>query len=125
MGEKYSTGGTCLESTKLAQTIVDVLADKQSENIVMLDLRGLSIIADYFVITSGGSERQIKAITDAVEETLKEQKLAKLRVEGAPESGWVLLDYGDVVVHVFAPPEREYYKLELAWKQAPLVVHIQ
>lgn len=91
----------------------------------MLDLRGVSIIADYFVITSGGSERQIKAIIDAVEEELEQRKIDPLHVEGAPESGWVLLDYGDVVVHVFAPPEREYYKLEQLWRQAPLVVRIK
>lgn len=91
----------------------------------MLDLREISLIADYFVICTGTSDRQIKAITDEIVETLaREARLKPLQAEGAPDSGWVLLDYGSVVVHVFAPEEREFYRLEKIWSRAVPVLHI-
>lgn len=91
----------------------------------MLDLRPVSPIADYFVICSGESEPQIKAITDEIMERLEEVDRVPLGVEGVPASGWVLMDYGDVVIHIFDPLERQYYALEDLWKDAPLVVMIQ
>jgi ribosome-associated protein len=82
-------------------------------------------LADYFVICTGTSERQLGAITREVADTLKrEARLTPLSSEGDPASGWVLLDYGDVVVHVFAPGERDYYRLEELWGAARPVVTI-
>ena len=92
----------------------------------MLDLRKVSLLADYFVICSGNSERQITAILDdMVEGVRRSEQRRPLRREGRAASGWVLLDYGDVIVHVFAPAEREYYRLEELWAGATPVVRVQ
>src|SRR5581483_5702439 len=99
---------------------------KQASDIVVLDLRRISLLADYFVVCSGSSERQITAIVDAIIDSLRTTwHLRPLRQEGTPASGWVLLDYGDVVVHVFAPAERDYYQLEELWSHALPVVRVQ
>lgn len=92
----------------------------------MLDLRKVSLLADYFVICSGNSDRQITAILDDMVEGLRRSGQRRpLRREGNASSGWVVLDYGDVVVHVFAPAEREYYRLEELWAGATPVVRVQ
>jgi len=92
----------------------------------VLDLRKVSLLADYFVICSGNSDRQITAILDDMVEGLRRSGQRRpLRREGSASSGWVVLDYGDVVVHVFAPAEREYYRLEELWAGATPVVRVQ
>jgi len=91
----------------------------------LLDIRSVASFADYFVIASADSDRQMQAILDAVEEELEEDKPTLLGREGQPKSGWVLLDYGDVIVHLFAPEERAYYDLEGMWHGATPVVRIQ
>jgi ribosome-associated protein len=92
---------------------------------VVLDLSQASSVTDYFVIGNGETERQIRALQEAVEEEGRAVGLRPLHVEGTPPSGWVLLDFGDVVVHIFAPEQRDYYQLERLWKGAPLIVSIQ
>jgi ribosome-associated protein len=103
-----------------------VVEDKKAEDIVLLDLRPDAIIADFFVICNGNSERQIKALVDNVRESVKEH-FSKLpfSVEGASESGWILMDYGDVVVHMFQEEKRRYYDLEGLWRSAHVLVSIQ
>ena len=91
----------------------------------MLDTRGLCSFADYFVICSGDSERQIRAIFDEVAHTLKTEGILPHHREGAIDSGWLLLDFGDVIVHIFSPFEREYYQLDELWSQATPIVRIQ
>lgn len=92
----------------------------------MLDLEQVSLLADYFVICSGGSERQIQAIEDDIEHTVRQaDPKRRVRIEGEPGCGWVLMDFGDVVAHIFGPVEREYYRLENFWSEARPVVHIQ
>lgn len=92
----------------------------------MLDLRKVSLLADYFVICSGTSERHIDALQDEIIEAVrKRHHRYPLRREGNAAAGWVLLDYGDVVVHIFAPAERAYYRLEDLWAHAPAVVRVQ
>lgn len=92
----------------------------------MLDLRRVSLIADYFVICSGASERQITAIHDDIVKDVRDTAHTRpMRQEGKASSGWILLDYGDVVVHIFAPAEREYYRLEDLWADAAPVVRMQ
>jgi len=118
-------GGVSLDATELAKKIVDIAADKKAEDVVLLDIRRLTTIADYFVICSGASERQIAAITQAVLEEMDKESIAPLHSEGIGESGWVLLDYGSVIVHIFAPEVRDYYRLERLWSQALTVVRIQ
>jgi len=81
--------------------------------------------ADYFVICTGETERQIRAIFEEVEHSLKKEGVLPAHHEGSVDSGWLLLDYGDVIVHIFATLEREYYQLEKLWSQANLVLRIQ
>ena len=110
----------------MARRIVDLLSDKLASDIVLLDIRGISLIADYFVICSAGSERQTTAILKDLDEKLREEFGRKaLHTEGRGDSGWVLLDYGDVIVHVFSPQQREYYRLEELWSTATPVVRLQ
>lgn len=92
---------------------------------MVLDVRPVTIIADYFVICTGESQRQVRAIVTGIAEELAEDGIDPLYVEGQPETGWVVLDYGDVVTHVFAPAERDYYNLERVWSGAPRVLVIQ
>ena len=91
----------------------------------MLDLRRVSLIADYFVICSANSERQIAAIHNDIVKDLRDRHTRPMRQEGKASSGWILLDYGDVVVHIFATAEREYYRLEDLWADAAPVVRVQ
>jgi ribosome-associated protein len=115
-----------LDSLELARYIVDVVEDKKAEDIVLLDLRPDAIIADFFIVCTGNSERQLKALADNVRESVKE-KYDKLpaSVEGASDSGWVLMDYGDIIVHVFLEEKRRYYDLEGLWREAHVLLSIQ
>ena len=93
---------------------------------MLLDIRGVSLIADYFVIATAGSERQASAILKDLSERLLEEFSRKpLHTEGKPDSGWVLLDYGDVIVHVFSPTQRNFYNLEQLWSAATPIVRLQ
>lgn len=114
------------EALSLARRIVDLASDKQANDIVLLDIRGISLIADYFVICTVGSERQAGAILkDIGEKILEEFDRKPLHTEGKPDSGWVLLDYGDVIVHVFSPAQRAFYNLEQLWSAATPIVRLQ
>ena len=88
-------------------------------------MRNIGGFADYFMICSGESGRQILAISDEIEATLKHSGVTPIHTEGSVSSGWLLLDYGSLVVHIFSPAEREYYRLERLWERANLVVRIQ
>ncbi len=105
--------------------MVEAAADKQASDIVLLDVRGVCSFADYFVICSGESERQISAIYEEVGHRLKHEGILPHHHEGTIDSGWLLLDFGDIIVHIFAPFEREYYQLDELWSQAVPVVRIQ
>jgi ribosome-associated protein len=109
----------------LARRIVELAEDKKAADIVLLDLGELTTLADAFVICSGGSERQISAIADGIVEGLRDEGMKPIGREGTSESHWVLLDYGSVIVHVFTPPERDYYQLERHWSAARTVVRVQ
>ena len=105
---------------QIATAAAAYAADRKALDIVQLDLRGIIAYADYFVICSGRSDRQTKAIHDAIHERMKsEHGLLPHRVEGLTEARWILLDYLDVVVHVFTPQTREFYRLEQLWREAP------
>jgi ribosome-associated protein len=109
----------------LARRIVELAEDKKAADIVLLDLGELTTLADAFVIGSGGSERQISAIADGIAEALRDEGVKPIGREGTAESHWVLLDYGAVIVHVFTPPERDYYQLERHWAAARTVLRVQ
>jgi ribosome-associated protein len=116
---------TDLASLDLARRIVELAEDKKAADIMLLDLGELTTLADAFVICSGGSERQIAAIADGIAEKLRDEGIKPIGREGTAESHWVLLDYGSVIVHVFTPPERDYYGLEKHWSGARIVVQVQ
>jgi ribosome-associated protein len=109
-----------LSPEDLAREIVEYAADRKAIDIVQLDLRGMIGYTDYFVICTGRTERQTKAIHDAIYAGLKSaHRRLPERVEGLPGARWILMDYLDVVVHVFVPDTREYYRLEQLWGEAP------
>ena len=115
-------GGTVLpESRDVAVAAARAAADKQSAEIVVLDVHETIVITDYFVICTAGTQRQIRTVIDAVEDSLRGLGVKPVRREGEPEAGWWLLDYVDVVVHVFGTEERAYYDLERLWSDAPRV----
>jgi ribosome-associated protein len=104
----------------LAGRIAEIASDRKAADIRVLDLRGIVSYTDFFLVCTGTSERQVKAIHDAVLERLKhELGLIPRRVEGLPQARWVLIDYLDCVVHVFTPDSRAFYRLEQLWGEAP------
>ena len=106
----------------IADAVVGYAADRKAQDIVQLDLRGMISYTDYFVICTGRSDRQTKAIHDAVHAGMKaEHGTLPHRVEGFPGGRWILMDYLDVVVHIFTPDTRDYYRLEQLWGEAPAV----
>ncbi|MEO5940498.1 MAG: ribosome silencing factor [Candidatus Limnocylindrales bacterium] len=109
----------------MARRIVELAEDKKAADIILLDLTGLTTLADAFVICSGGSERQLEAIADGVIEGMRLEKFRPIGREGTAASHWVLVDFGAVVVHIFTPPEREYYSLEKHWAEARTVLRVQ
>jgi len=110
-----------IESKEVAVAAARAASAKQASRVVILDVRELIVITDYFVIASGSSDRQVKTILEEVDKALRLLGVRPVRTEGEPEAGWVLLDYIDAVVHVFAEEEREYYDLERLWRDAPKV----
>jgi len=114
-----------LSPLEIARRIVDAAEDKKAADIVLLDVTALTSMADYFVVCSGGSERQLGAIADGVSEKLRDEGVRPIGREGGAGSHWTLLDFGSVIVHVFAPPEREYYQMEQLWSKAKTIVRVQ
>jgi len=109
----------------LARRIVELAEDKKAADIVLLELTPLTSMADYFVICSGGSERQLDAIADGIAGPLRDERTKPIGREGTAASHWVLLDYGSVIVHIFTPPERDYYGLEKHWAEARTILRVQ
>ena len=111
---------TDLAPLDMARRIVDLAEDKKAA-----DIAGLTTLADYFVIASGGSERQIDSIADGVAGGLRDLGIRPIGREGTPDSHWMLLDFGAVVVHIFTPPERDFYQLEKHWSEAKTILSVQ
>ena len=108
-----------MSSRELADRIASVASDRKAADIRMLEVSGLVGYTDWFVICSGNTERQTKAIRDAVHEDLKRDGMMPARVEGEREARWILMDYLDAIVHVFTPEARAFYRLEQLWGEAP------
>ena len=113
-----------LETIEAARKAVEIASDKQASDVVLLDLRGLATFVDFFVICSAESNRQISAIANALEARFHTEGLRLAHREGTDESGWVLLDFSDIIVHIFSPKERGLYDLEEAWNKAPALARI-
>ena len=118
-GTRDEGGAMLPESRDVALAAARATADKQASEIVILDVHDTIVITDYFVICTAGTQRQIRTVIDAVEDALRGLGVKPTRREGEPEAGWWLLDYIDVVVHVFGPEERAFYDLERLWRDAP------
>jgi ribosome-associated protein len=111
---------------EIAKTIVDSLDEKKGEDILLLDLVGICSFTDYFVICTGSSERMLKALAEDVKAKVKMVHMdVKQRVEGESASGWVLIDYGDVVVHLFSQSLRKYFQLEELWREGNVLLRVQ
>ena len=108
-----------LESSEKLKIILKSALDKKAEEPVVLDLRGLTSLADFFVILTATSETHARTIADEIKKKLKEKNVLPVSTEGYDSAGWILLDYGDVIVHVFKPEVRELYNLESLWMDAP------
>ena len=106
---------------KKAQLIAKAALEKKAEGVVILDMRGLAGWTDYFVISSGSSSRQVKAIADEILEKLNHSKAKKPTVEGYAPGEWILIDSGDTVAHIFIPEQRSFYDLERLWGDAPRI----
>ncbi len=114
-----------LRSRELALMIADLIADTPASETRVMDIHELTTIADFFVICSGENERQLRAISRTLTDELGERDVHPLHIEGEPVSGWILLDYNDVMVHIFDEELRSFYNLEDRWAEAPVVVSIQ
>ncbi len=102
-----------------------MLEDKKAEDIVLLDVRGIASFTDFFVIATGTSDRMIQALANAVKDGLRKELRLKSRLEGDAGYGWVLVDVGDVIVHIFGPHERDYYALEDLWSEGQILLRVQ
>jgi ribosome-associated protein len=110
---------SALEIDELARVAAEAAAEKKAADVVVLRVAELLVVTDYFVIATGANDRQVKVIADEVEEQLRLVGVKPVGREGETEATWILLDFGDLVVHVFQPAEREFYRLEKLWSDAP------
>jgi ribosome-associated protein len=119
------TTQTELQPADLAQRIADLLSERQAEDIVLMDISKVSTFTDYFVIATANNPRQLNALIESLDRDLRVDGIRPRRKEGTPDSGWVLIDFGDAIVHLFSRKEREYYQLERLWAQGVSIVHLQ
>jgi ribosome-associated protein len=101
------------------------LENKKGEDIILIDLHDIAIFADYFVICSGSTNRMIQALVDSAIDQVKNEYRINARVEGQAEDGWMLVDYGDIILHIFSPQRRDYYRLEELWSEGKVLLHVQ
>ena len=123
--ESLRERGARLSALEIARKIVDAAENKKAADIILLDVTALTSMTDYFVICSGGSERQLGAIADGIADNLRDEGVRPIGREGGSNSHWTLLDFGMVIVHIFAVPERDYYQLEKHWANAKTVLQVQ
>jgi ribosome-associated protein len=114
-----------LKTEQLARKAVEAASDKQASDIVMLDMRGVCTFTDYFIICSGDTGRQIEAICEEIDQVMGREGIVPRHREGTADSGWMLTDFGDVIIHIFTETEREYYKLDKLWSKATPLIRIQ
>ncbi|MDP7259977.1 MAG: ribosome silencing factor [Anaerolineales bacterium] len=115
-----------MNSLELAHAVVDAIEEKMGESILLLDLRGISIVADYYVIVTGRSDRHLKALARVVAESAGQKRSVKLRgLDAQAASGWVLLDLGEVIVHLFMRRQRDHYGLEKLWSHGKVLLRVQ
>ena len=114
-----------LKPIELARTITTIIEDRKGEDIVLLDIQKISDFTDYFVICSGTSDRMIDALANDVVKQLRTEDKVRGSVEGEPHDGWILVDYGSVILHIFSPNRRQFYNLEELWAEGKTLLHLQ
>lgn len=114
-----------MNTLELAHTIVEALEDKKGENIILMDLEKVAMFTGYFVIATGTSDRMLDALAEGVIDEVREKYDIKGRSQGQSASGWVLVDFGSVIVHCFAQETRDFYKLEELWKEGKILLRLQ
>lgn len=117
--------GRTIDADVMARTIAEIASDAKAEDIVVLGVRDLTPITDYFVICTADNERQLRAILNNIDEEMTKHGVKPRAVEGAAESGWVLMDFSDAIVHIFGKNERTFYSLDKLWSTAQPVLVIQ
>ena len=122
---EQQSGDPVATSRELAVTIADVIAETPASNTTVIDIHELSTIADFFVICSGENERQLRAISRLLLDELSDKHVDPRKIEGEPVSGWILMDFGDVIVHILDDELRGFYNLEERWAEATVVLSIQ
>jgi len=109
----------------IAHTIINSLEEKKGEEILLLDIQKISTFTNYFIICTGTSNRMLDALADAVIIGVNEKHQIKGRIEGNPDCGWMIVDFGLILVHLFSPDQRNYYKLEDLWHEGKIILHVQ
>ncbi len=117
-----SINGTVLEPREILLQCVNAALERKAEDLVILSVKDLSSFADYFVICSGNSDRQIRSLADHIARNVKEKGILPLGIEGERSGSWILMDYGDVILHIFYRPVREFYDIEGLWSDAPRMI---
>jgi ribosome-associated protein len=110
---------------ELARSVIETLEDKKGEDILLMDIENIASFTDYFVICNGTSDRMLQSLGDAVLQTAKAKFGIIASLEGEPVDGWMVVDLGDVVVHLFSPDQRDYYDLEKLWDRGKVLVRLQ
>lgn len=113
------------DASTIVRDIADVAIDRKASDVTILDIGKATTLADYFLIATGTSDRQINAVANAIQERMKDLGVQRMAREGLPADGWVLLDYGQIIVHVFGQEQRDYYDLERRWSDAPTLLKVQ
>ena len=119
------TGTVTMEPVECARMAVDVASEKLASDIVMLDLKGVADFTDYFVILTADSPRQMRSVAEDIKGSLAKAGARLHHIEGTRNSGWLLMDFGDVIVHIMGSEERDFYRIEGAWSEAQEIVRIQ
>lgn len=109
----------------MAHALIEVLESKKAEKLVLLDIHSISSIADYFIICNGTSDRMLQALAEGIREFAKSEYGMIVSIEGESRDGWLVVDLRDIVIHLFSPDQREYYKLEQLWERGKQLLHLQ
>lgn len=117
--------GDYLNALNLARAIVESLEDKKGEDILLIDIKEIASFTDFFVICTGTSDRMLDALAKSVQDAMREKHQRKGRIEGQPHDGWLVVDFGSVVVHLFSRDQRNYYRLEELWQEGKVLVRVQ
>ncbi len=108
-----------------ARSVVDYLVDKKAEDVILLDIRSAFPFADYFVVCTGTSERMLNALAKSIDEMVHNEFKINGRIEGTAQDGWILIDFGDIIVHILSPEQREFYGLESVWNETKIILRVQ